>query len=97
MDKIRRTRRIAAIAIGTVKAIFRSGSAWGTARTRLRTAGRPQATAGARVGAVAGAAAGAAGAFFLDPQNGTRRRHVAFDRARALLGRDSAAARRNGS
>ena len=32
-----------------------------------------------------GAAGGVAGAYFLDPQNGKRRRHVAFDRATAIL------------
>jgi len=43
---------------------------------------------GATIGvAVAG---GAAGAYFLDPQNGKRRRHVALDRAKALLRRSAA-------
>jgi hypothetical protein len=38
----------------------------------------------------AGAAGGATGAYFLDPQQGKRRRHVAFDRLTALLRRDKA-------
>jgi osmotically-inducible protein OsmY len=37
-----------------------------------------------------GAAVGAAGAYFLDPDNGTRRRHVARDRGLAV-GRDAVA------
>jgi osmotically-inducible protein OsmY len=41
-----------------------------------------------------GAAGGAAGAFFLDPQNGKRRRHVAFDRATALMRRGAAESER---
>jgi osmotically-inducible protein OsmY len=38
---------------------------------------------------LAGAAVGAAGAYFLDPDNGTRRRHIARDRSLAK-GRDVA-------
>lgn len=90
MDKIQRARKIAAIAIATARAIFRSGRAWGTAKTRVRTARRPPVTAGGPTGPVAGIAVGAAGAWFLDPQNGGRRRHVTFDRARALLRRGAA-------
>jgi osmotically-inducible protein OsmY len=41
-----------------------------------------------------GAAAGVAGAYFLDPQNGKRRRHVAFDRAKALLRRSASESER---
>jgi hypothetical protein len=83
--KIQRAHRIGGIAIGAVKTIFRTGRAWGSTRTRVATARRPAATvpSGATIGvAVAG---GAAGAYFLDPQNGERRRQVALDRAKALL------------
>ena len=90
VDKVQRARRISGIAIGTVRAIFRSGRAWGTARTRLRTTRRPVITPPASSGVVAGMAAGAAGAYFLDPQSGKRRRHVAFDRAASLLRRGAA-------
>jgi hypothetical protein len=76
--------------MGVAKALFRSGRAWGTARTKVRTVRRPTVTAGVRTGAVAGIAAGAAGAYFLDPQNGKRRRHVAFDRAKSVLRRGAA-------
>ena len=83
MAKIRRARRIAGLAVGAVKTIFRSGKAYGTARTRVRTRSRP--TPPPVTGVAAGAAAGAAGAYFLDPQNGKRRRHVARDKAMSLL------------
>lgn len=41
-----------------------------------------------------GCATGMAGAYFLDPQNGKRRRHIARDRALALVRRRGAEARR---
>jgi osmotically-inducible protein OsmY len=88
--KVQRIRRISGIAIGTVKAIFRTGRAWGTARTRVATARRPAPTVSTGAAAAAGVAGGAAGAYFLDPQQGKRRRHVAFDRLRALLRRGKA-------
>jgi osmotically-inducible protein OsmY len=85
--KIQRARRIGGIAIGAVKTIFRTGKAWGTARTRVTTARRPTATVSTGAAAAAGVAGGAAAAYFLDPQQGKRRRHVAFDRLMALLRR----------
>ena len=88
--KIQQARRIGGIAIGAVKTIFRTGRAWGSTRARVAVARRPAVTvpSGATIGvAVAG---GAAGAYFLDPQNGKRRRHVALDRAKALLRRSAA-------
>jgi osmotically-inducible protein OsmY len=72
-----------------VKAIFRTGRAWGSARTRIKTSRRPAPRA-AGPGVAAGAVAGAAGAYFLDPQSGKRRRHVAFDRARSLMRKGAA-------
>jgi hypothetical protein len=92
--KIQRARRIGGIAIRAVKGIFRTGRAWGTARTRVATAPRaaPSASTGAAV--AAGVAGGAAGAYFLDPQQGKRRRHVAFDRLKALLRRGKAESER---
>jgi hypothetical protein len=86
VDKIRRARRIAGIAFGAVRAIFRSGRAWGSAKTRLTMARRPTPT----FGAAAGVAAGAAGAFFLDPQSGKRRRHIVVDKLKALARRGAA-------
>jgi hypothetical protein len=91
--KIQRIRRIGAIAIGAVKAIFRTGRAWGAARTRVAGVRRPAPTVPAGAALAAGAAGGAAGAFFLDPKNGQRRRRAVgrripgVDRAAALLGR----------
>ena len=85
--KIQRIRRLGGIAIGAVKAIFRTGSAWGTARTRVATARRPEPTVASGAALAAGAAGGAAGAYFLDPQNGKRRRRVAFGRVAELLRR----------
>jgi osmotically-inducible protein OsmY len=90
VDKVQRARRISGIAIGAVRAIFRSGRAWGVARTRLRTTKRPVIIPPASSGVVAGVVAGAAGVYFLDPQSGKRRRHVAFDRAASLLRRGAA-------
>lgn len=43
---------------------------------------------------VAGVAAGAAGAYFLDPEQGKRRRHIARDKAAMLVRRGSAEAQR---
>jgi osmotically-inducible protein OsmY len=43
---------------------------------------------------VAGVAAGAAGAYFLDPEQGKRRRHIARDKAMKLMRRGSAEAQR---
>jgi osmotically-inducible protein OsmY len=43
---------------------------------------------------VAGAAAGAAGAFFLDPESGKRRRHVARDKALKYVRRGASEAER---
>jgi hypothetical protein len=88
--KIQRARKIGGIAIGAVKTIFRTGRRWGTARTRIATARRPAPTVSTGAAAAAGAAGGAAGAYFLDPQQGKRRRHVAFDRLMALLRRGTA-------
>jgi hypothetical protein len=85
--KIQRARRIGGIAIGAVKAIFRTGQTWGATRTRIRTARRPSPTVSTGAAVAAGAAGGAAGAYFLDPQHGKRRRHVAFDRLIALVRR----------
>jgi hypothetical protein len=90
MNRIQRIRKVTAIAVATTRAIFRSGRLWGTARTRIKVARRHSPKAGARAGAVAGVAAGAAGAYFLDPQNGSRRRHIAFDKAKAWLRRGAA-------
>jgi osmotically-inducible protein OsmY len=92
--KIQRARRIGGIAIGTVKAIFRTGRTWGVARTRVATARRPAPTVSNGAALVAGVAGGAAGAYFLDPQNGKRRRHLAFERLMALLRRGAAESER---
>ena len=43
---------------------------------------------------VAGVAAGAAGAYFLDPEQGKRRRHIARDKAASLFRRGAAEAQR---
>lgn len=74
--KTQRVRRIAAIAIGAVKGIFRTGRAWGTARTRVATARRPATGVTTGAALAAGVAGGAAGAYFLDPSNGQRRRRA---------------------
>jgi len=85
--KIQRTRRIAGVAIGAVKAIFRTGRAWGTARTRVATVRRPTPAVSTGAAVAAGAAGGAAGAYFLDPKQGKRRREVTFGRIAALARR----------
>jgi hypothetical protein len=92
--KIQRARRIGGIAIGAVKTIFRTGRVWGTARTRVSTARRPAPTVSTGAAVAAGAVGGAAGAYFLDPQEGKRRRHVAFDRLMALMRRGKAESER---
>jgi osmotically-inducible protein OsmY len=93
-NKIQRTRRIGGVAVGAVKGIFRTGRAWGSTRTRIATARRPAPTVSSRAALAVGAVGGAAGAYFLDPQNGKRRRHVAFDRVKALLRRGAAESER---
>ena len=91
--KIRRVRRIGVIAIGTVKAIFRTGRAWGTARARVAAARRPEPTVSSGAALAVGVAGGAAGAYFLDPRSGQRRRKAlggrvpAIKRAATLVGR----------
>jgi hypothetical protein len=92
--KIQRARRIGGIVIGAVKGIFRTGRAWGTARTRAVQVQRPAPRASIGVAAAVGATAGAALAYFLDPQQGKRRRHVAFDRLMALMRRGKAEGQR---
>ena len=92
--KIQRIRKISKIAIGAVKTIFRTGRAWGTARMRVTTARRPAPTPSTGAALAAGVAGGAAGAYFLDPQQGKRRRHVALDRLAALLRRGKAESER---
>ena len=92
--KIQRARRIGGIAVGATKALFRTGKAWGAARTRAATARRRGPTVSTRAAVAAGAVGGAAGAYFLDPQEGKRRRHVAFDRIAALLRRGKAESER---
>jgi hypothetical protein len=93
--KIQRARRIGGIAIGAVKAIFRTGRAWGTARTRVTTVRRPKPTVTAGAALAAGVAGGAAGVYLLDPENGQRRRRAigkrvpAIDRLVALVRRDA--------
>jgi osmotically-inducible protein OsmY len=59
------------------------------ARTR---ASRPQ--VGGKKAIAAAGAAGAAGAYFLDPQSGTRRRHMLRDRAEAVVRRTTDRVRR---
>jgi osmotically-inducible protein OsmY len=93
-EKIQRARRLGSIAAGAVKGIFRTGRAWGSTRTRIASARRPAPTVSSGAALAAGVAGGAAGAYFLDPQNGRRRRHVAFDRAKALLRRGAAESER---
>jgi hypothetical protein len=92
--KIQRARRIGGIVIGAVKGIFRTGRAWGTARTRAAQVQRPAPRASIGVAAAVGAAGGAALAYFLDPRQGKRRRHVAFDRLMALMRRGKAEGQR---
>jgi osmotically-inducible protein OsmY len=93
--KIQRARRIGGLAIGAAKRIFRTGQAWGAARMRVATARRPAPTVSIGAAMAAGVAGGAAGAYFLDPQEGKRRRHVAFDRIAALLRRGKAEGERH--
>ena len=95
--KIQRVRKIGGIVIGAVKGIFRTGRAWGTARSRAAQVQQVQRSApkvSIGAAAVVGAAGGATGAYFLDPQQGKRRRHVAFDRLMALARRGKAEGRR---
>jgi len=84
--KIQRIRRIVGIAIGAVKAIFRTGRAWGTAKTRVATTRRPTPAVSTGAAVAAGVAGGAAGAYFLDPKRGKRRRGAAVGRVKALVG-----------
>ena len=60
----------------------------------MATARRPAPTVSTGAALAAGAAGGAAGAYFLDPQQGKRRRRVAFDRLMALLRRGKAESER---
>jgi hypothetical protein len=92
--KIQRARRIVGIVVGAVKGIFRTGRAWGTARTRAAQVRRPAPKGSIGAAVAVGAAGGAAGAYFLDPQQGKRRRRVAFDRLMALMRRGKAEGRR---
>jgi osmotically-inducible protein OsmY len=76
---------------GIAETSFKAGrSVGGTLeqlRSRVRAAGSDSDSGGrARVAAAAGAV-GAAGTFFLDPENGRRRRAMVRDRASALLRR----------
>lgn len=70
--KIRRIRTVVGIAIGAVKAIFRTGRVWGTTRTRVATARRPEPTVSSGTALAAGAAGGAAGAYFLMRRRGSK-------------------------
>jgi hypothetical protein len=81
--KIQRARRVGGIAIGAVKAIFRTGKAWGTTRTRVATIRHPP-TVPSGAALAAGVAGGAAGAYFLDPKSGTRRRRAVGRRVPAI-------------
>jgi hypothetical protein len=83
--KIQRARRIGGIAIAGVKTVFRTGRAWGSARTRAATARRSAPTVPAGAALAVGVAGGAAGAYFLDARNGPHRRHVAANRVKSLL------------
>jgi hypothetical protein len=93
--KIQRARRVGGIAIGAVKAIFRTGKAWGTTRTRVASVRRPTPTVTSGAALAAGAVGGAAGAYFLDPKNGQRRRRAVgkrmpvVNRVTALVRRDA--------
>jgi hypothetical protein len=95
--KAQRVRRIGGIVIGAVKAIFRTGKAWGATRTRAATVRRPPAVPTGAALAV-GAVGGAAGVYFLDPKNGRDRRRSAGRRVatsvRVLPARVEALARR---
>jgi hypothetical protein len=61
---------------------------------RVATARRPAPTPSTGAAVAAGVAGGAAGAYFLDPQQGKRRRNVALDRLTALLRRGKAESER---
>jgi hypothetical protein len=65
-------RKIGSAAVGAAKRIFKAGKAWGSAATRVKLR-RPAAPSAAPT-AAAGVAAGAAGAYFLDPKSGKKRR-----------------------
>ena len=88
--KIQRIRRIGGLAIGAVKAIFRTGRVWGSTRTRVATARRPAPVTPVGAAAVVGVAGGAASAYFLDAQNGKRRREAVVGRATAMRHNGSA-------
>jgi osmotically-inducible protein OsmY len=89
---VRDARSTARSTVGDVRKSARSqfvrariAAARATAPRRTRTSKKKVAAAGA---------AGAAGAYFLDPKEGTRRRHVARDRALALFRKGTDRARR---
>jgi hypothetical protein len=90
VDKVRTARRLIGIAFGVLKATFRSGRVWGTLKTRMNQVPRRSVAAGS----AAGLAGGAAGAYFLDPQNGKRRRQIAIDKLRALARRGAESERK---
>jgi hypothetical protein len=94
--KIQRVRRIAGIAIGAVKAIFRTGRVWGTTRARVSTARRSESAVPARTAFAAGAVGGAVGAYFLDPKSGQGRRRAIGKRVPGV-NRAVAVARRSAS
>jgi osmotically-inducible protein OsmY len=64
------------------------------ARVAAARATAPRRTAPSKKAVAGAGAAGAAGAFFLDPSEGKRRRHIARDRAMALFRKGSERARR---
>lgn len=68
-----------------MKRVFRTGEAWGSVRTRVATARRPAPTVSSGAALALCVAGGAAGAYFLDPQNGRRRRQIVFGHVTALL------------
>jgi osmotically-inducible protein OsmY len=63
-------------------------------RARIAAARGRSGDGGSKKGVAAAGAAGVAGAFFLDPESGRRRRHIARDRALALIRQGTETTRR---
>ena len=93
-QRVRRPHRAVKARTKAARTIYRTGRGVGR-RSARRAQPVPRAKAGAAF--AAGAAAGAGGAYLLDPQNGTRRRHIARDKLLRVGRRGARQARRKAS
>jgi len=95
LEAIRDTRKMARRKVTRARIAAARARAGGKAKLHLtgRAFARPRTTSSKVVGAAG--AAGLAAGYFLDPDSGKRRRHVARDRATALVRRGAKKTRRD--